>query len=295
MAWYLYDMEFRRRASHNLSINWGQRDFQLYLDTFTGVPKATLCKACSSSDHVTDSCPLSPRSTDSSGPKRGDLCFNFNKGVPCTHTPCPYTHQCNKPGCTAAHPGKDHPDSSSSGPTQRLATQAIPPEAAIEYLSKLSSTTPIDLPQLALYFRDHPDHPSVDAVLNGLSQGFKIGFQGPPFISDINLTASVYRYFDASLAPATKRFYSVGQNHFISFCLMQGLISPSTPLLPASEITLIYFVSHLAKTVSYNTIKLYLFAVRDLHRKYNFPLKLPKMFRLQKVLNGINVPKPRSN
>ena len=68
---------------------------------------------------------------------------------------------------------------------------------------------------------------------------------------------------------------------------MQGLISPSTPLLPASEITLIYFVSHLAKTVSYNTIKLYLFAVQDLFRQYNFPLKLPKMFRLQKVLNGI--------
>ena len=68
---------------------------------------------------------------------------------------------------------------------------------------------------------------------------------------------------------------------------MQGLISPSTPLLPASEITLIYFVSHLAKTVSYNTIKLYLFAVQDLHRQYNFPLKLPNMFRLQKVLNEI--------
>ena len=34
---------------------------------------------------------------------------------------------------------------------------------------------------------------------------------------------------DASLAPATKHSYSVGQNHFISFCLMQGLISPSTP------------------------------------------------------------------
>ena len=43
----------------------------------------------------------------------------------------------------------------------------------------------------------------------------------------------------ASLAPATKHSYSVGQNHFISFCLMQGLISPSTPLLPTSEITLI--------------------------------------------------------
>jgi len=30
---------------------------------------------------------------------------------------------------------------------------------------------------------------------------------------------------------------------------MQGLISLSTPLLPASEITLINFVSHLAKTI----------------------------------------------
>jgi len=68
---------------------------------------------------------------------------------------------------------------------------------------------------------------------------------------------------------------------------MQGLISPSMPLLPASEITLIYFVSHLAKTISYNTIKLYLFAVQDLHRQYKSPLKLPKMFRLQKALNGI--------
>ena len=44
MAWYLYDMEFRRRASHNLSINWSQRDVQLYPDTFTGVPKAILGK-----------------------------------------------------------------------------------------------------------------------------------------------------------------------------------------------------------------------------------------------------------
>ena len=77
------------------------------VDTFTGVLKTILCKACSSSDHVTDSWPLFPRSTDSAGSKRGDLCFNFNKGVPCPRTPCPYTHQCNKPGCTAAHPGKE--------------------------------------------------------------------------------------------------------------------------------------------------------------------------------------------
>ena len=39
MAWYVYDVEFRRRASHNLSAKWGERDVQLYLDTFTGLPK----------------------------------------------------------------------------------------------------------------------------------------------------------------------------------------------------------------------------------------------------------------
>ena len=44
MAWYLYDMEFRRRASHNLSINWGQRDVQLYLDTLLASQKPYLVR-----------------------------------------------------------------------------------------------------------------------------------------------------------------------------------------------------------------------------------------------------------
>ena len=68
---------------------------------------------------------------------------------------------------------------------------------------------------------------------------------------------------------------------------MHGLVGPSNPLLPASEITLMYFASHLANTVSYETVKLYLVAVQDLHRELNFPLKLSEMHRLQKVLTGI--------
>lgn len=59
-------------------------------------------------------------------------------------------------------------------PSQRLASQAIPPEAAHEYISNLSPTTPINIPQLALYLHDHPDRASVDAVLIGLFQGFKL-------------------------------------------------------------------------------------------------------------------------
>ena len=68
---------------------------------------------------------------------------------------------------------------------------------------------------------------------------------------------------------------------------MHGLVGPSNPLLPATELTLIYFASHLAKTVSYDTVKLYLVAVQDLHRELNFPLLINKMHRLQKVLTGI--------
>ena len=79
MAWYVYEVECGRRASHNLSLNWGERD----------------------------SCPLSPpRSRDSL--TRSDLCYNFNNGHPCARSPCPYKHRCNQPGCSATHSGQDH-------------------------------------------------------------------------------------------------------------------------------------------------------------------------------------------
>ena len=68
---------------------------------------------------------------------------------------------------------------------------------------------------------------------------------------------------------------------------MHGLVGPSNPLLPASEITLMYFASHLANTVSYETVKLYLVVIQDLHRMLNFLLKHIEMHRLQKVLTGI--------
>lgn len=68
---------------------------------------------------------------------------------------------------------------------------------------------------------------------------------------------------------------------------MHGLVGPSNPLLPASELTLMYFVSYLAQTVSYKTVKLYLVAVQDLHRELNYPLRISLMHRLQKVLTGI--------
>ena len=108
-----------------------------------------------------------------------------------------------------------------------------------------------------------------------------------PSFGDEHLRGSVQRYLHASLAPSTRCTYQAGVKHFLTFTLMHGLIGPSNPLLPASEITLMYFASHLANTVSYETVKLYLVAVQDLHRELNFPLQLTEMHRLQKVLTGI--------
>ena len=68
---------------------------------------------------------------------------------------------------------------------------------------------------------------------------------------------------------------------------MHGLVGPSNLLLPASELTLIYFAFHSAKTVSYDTVKLYLVAVQDLHRELNFPLHINKMHCLKKVQTSI--------
>ena len=51
---------------------------------------------------------------------------------------------------------------------------------------------------------------------------------------------------------------------------MNRLLSPTGDVLPASEGTLIYFASYLARTVRHSTIKLYLAAVRNLHIRSGF-------------------------
>ena len=61
----------------------------------------------------------------------------------------------------------------------QLAALAILPEAAPDYLSKLSPSTPLNILKLSSYLCDHPDPVAVHTLLAGLSQGFKIGYQGP--------------------------------------------------------------------------------------------------------------------
>ena len=58
LAWYAYDIEFRKRAAKIPGVNWGQRDMQLYLDKFTGLAQVS-CFTCGSADHLAEDCPLS--------------------------------------------------------------------------------------------------------------------------------------------------------------------------------------------------------------------------------------------
>ena len=68
---------------------------------------------------------------------------------------------------------------------------------------------------------------------------------------------------------------------------MNRLLSPSGDILPASEGTLIYFASYLARTVRHSTIKLYLAAVRNLHIRSGFSDPVVNRPLLKKVLRGI--------
>ena len=68
---------------------------------------------------------------------------------------------------------------------------------------------------------------------------------------------------------------------------MNRLMSSEGDILPASEGTLIYFASYLARTVKHSTIKLYLSAVRNLHISCGHGNPLQGKLLLHKVLRGI--------
>lgn len=110
-AWLSYDIDFRRKAATTLSLNWGERDLQLYLLKFTGMAK-TSCFTCGSGDHLSHGCPLSlPRPN-----MQRNICSNYNRGVACAQTPCPFQHRCKI--CNRDHPSYRHDDPSPKARSQ---------------------------------------------------------------------------------------------------------------------------------------------------------------------------------
>ena len=108
----------------------------------------------------------------------------------------------------------------------------------------------------------------------------------PAFTND-PLTQEVRTYAKQRLTWTTNRTYRSGENRFIQFCLSYRLRSQEGDILSASEGTLIYFASYLARTVKHSTIKIYLVAVRNLHNscRHGDPLSGKLLFK--KILRGI--------
>ena len=75
------------------------------------------------------------------------------------------------------------------------------------------------------------------------------------------LSSAAHRFLTAGLATSTTATYSAGKRRYLQFCGRAKV-----PATPASEATIILFVSHLATTnISHSSIKIYLSAVRHMH------------------------------
>ena len=93
-----------------------------------------------------------------------------------------------------------------------------------------------------------------------------------------SLDSVVQGYFEAGLAPSTRKTYQSRINHFYKCCATYQIPTP----LPVTQSTLCYFISALAKDrLAYSTIKSYLSAVRYLHILHNLPeprsIPMPKL------------------
>jgi len=74
-----------------------------------------------------------------------------------------------------------------------------------------------------------------------------------------------FRYF--SVATSTKRAYNTGVSSFLQFCAQYHII----PCYQASSLTLQYFCTNLAHSVSYKTIKVYLAGTHLAHLEHGHP------------------------
>ena len=110
----------------------------------------------------------------------------------------------------------------------------------------------------------------------------------PARLALTRLEAQAAEYLKNGIASSTWKTYSSAQSIYIEFCGRLGF-----SLLPATEGSLILFVTELAQTRAHSTIRTYLSSVRHLHILHGFPNPLVYTPRLELVLKGIQHMKPR--
>ena len=89
------------------------------------------------------------------------------------------------------------------------------------------------------------------------------------------------------LAKSTRRTYSAAQRRFLEFCFWSGQVHSGGSPLPASEWTLILFITELSRSLKASSIKVYLSGVRSLHVENGFDNPLTNRPRLEQVCNYV--------
>ncbi len=95
------------------------------------------------------------------------------------------------------------------------------------------------------------------------------------------------RYLRESLALSTRASYNSATRSFITFAITYHCLAPDGSLLPASEDTLMLFATFLASSLKPQSIKVYLYGVRNLHLEHGFPDPLTDALLLRRLLRGI--------
>ncbi len=94
-------------------------------------------------------------------------------------------------------------------------------------------------------------------------------------------------YLRESLAVTTCSAYSSATRSFIRFAIHYNRLHHYGQLLPESEETLMLFATYLAPSQKPQSIKLYLYAVRNLHLEHGQPDPLTDATNLRRLLRGI--------
>ena len=92
-------------------------------------------------------------------------------------------------------------------------------------------------------------------------------------------------YMASSLAVSSQKAYSSGEKRFIDFCYK--LHRNPNHILPTNENMLVYFSTYMAHSVRAGTIKVYLSAIRYMHKVNGHNLDLKSFLHLQYILKGI--------
>ena len=102
------------------------------------------------------------------------------------------------------------------------------------------------------------------------------------------LQTEAQRYEGAALSDNTKGTYSTGAKAFITFCVYFACLGCMAPLLPATDETLILFITFSSWFVRPDSIKTYINGIRQLHLQRGYEWKpVAQRHRVAATLQGV--------